>query len=720
VKKIQLLGLLCSLVLGCGNSDIWNSLNEKTGSSKEFVSFRIASPLSYGVIDEVTKTVFITVPFGTSLSNLVATFNSTGENVSVGGNIQTSGETANDFSHTVIYTVGAYDGSTADYSVTVNVASTDAKEITYFEVAGVAGTIHGASISVVVPSGTDITNIVPVFMHTGSSVSPGAGIPVDFTSPVSYSVKAYDGTSKTYSVHVLIASDTSKEIKSFIVLGNPCYINGDSIVITVPFGTSVASLIPTIAISGISVNPASGVAADFTSPVTYTVTAANGSTRNYTVTAVVASVSESNDSSLMSITVSKGVLQPAFSSTVFSYLDAPIPFSDSANPAYNDSQSVMINVVPSYEGARIQFNGGVPFVREGAYLRKNLDVGSTDLTITVTAIDGTTSTYTVKMYRAIPVFKTGQTILYTSGDDGGTKRGVSWPNPRFVVSGEGSCVIDLMTGLEWTKTVGIFGDVESWSNLASHDGASLYTMDGWRLANIRELLSIRSYGYTSTNWLTSSGFSILYTDLWSSTSYNTTDAWLLSISSGSMTVVPAGKSHPSSEYGLWMVRRKSSCIPETGQVTEFLPGDNGYHRLDSGVFFPSPRFHKNGDGTITDNLTGLTWHQNAVFKSEFSFSAALTDINNLNSASGGDWRLPNVNEIMSILDYSTEEPNVWLGTGLFTTWAGRYWSSTTDPADTANAFILNMTDGSLTTVKKESPPSSCVIWPVRDARNAAH
>ncbi|MDP3093612.1 MAG: S8 family serine peptidase [bacterium] len=61
-----------------------------------------------------------------------------------------------------------------------------------------------------------------------------------------------------------------------------------TIAITVPFGTNVTALVPIITITGASVSPISGAAQDFTSPVTYTVTAADSSTQAYVVTVTVA------------------------------------------------------------------------------------------------------------------------------------------------------------------------------------------------------------------------------------------------------------------------------------------------------------------------------------------------------------------------------------------------------------------------------------------------
>ena len=52
-------------------------------------------------------------------------------------------------------------------------------------------------------------------------------------------------------------------------------------------------------------------------------------------------------------------------------------------------------------------------------------------------------------------------------------------------------------------------------------------------------------------------------------------------------------------------------IAKTGQTTSYATGDDG--DLQNGVALPAwyPRFTDNGDGTVTDNLTGLMWAKNA-------------------------------------------------------------------------------------------------------------
>ena len=80
--------------------------------------------------------------------------------------------------------------------------------------------------------------------------------------------------------------DSSCEITSFKVGGEEWLSNGTISKIFCK-GTPVNSLTPTITISGVKVEPASGVAQDFSKAVTYTVTAEDGSTKSYTVNVTV-------------------------------------------------------------------------------------------------------------------------------------------------------------------------------------------------------------------------------------------------------------------------------------------------------------------------------------------------------------------------------------------------------------------------------------------------
>src|SRR5574344_1363036 len=78
-----------------------------------------------GTIDQTAHTVSVTVPSGTAVTALVATFTCSDKAaVTVTSTAQTSGTTANNFTNAVVYTVTAEDGSTNMYSVTVTASGT--------------------------------------------------------------------------------------------------------------------------------------------------------------------------------------------------------------------------------------------------------------------------------------------------------------------------------------------------------------------------------------------------------------------------------------------------------------------------------------------------------------------------------------------------------------------------------------------------------------------
>lgn len=87
--------------------------------AKALAAFTLAGVA--GSIDEVAKTVAVTLPAGIAVTALVASFTTTGIGVAVGATPQVSGVTANDFTAPVTYVVTAQDGSTASYLVTVTV-----------------------------------------------------------------------------------------------------------------------------------------------------------------------------------------------------------------------------------------------------------------------------------------------------------------------------------------------------------------------------------------------------------------------------------------------------------------------------------------------------------------------------------------------------------------------------------------------------------------------
>jgi hypothetical protein len=198
--------LLCMLIVffaGCASEE------DKASSKKEITEFSING--IEGTINKTDKSIEIAgMPFDTDVSALVATFTTTGESVKVDTTVQTSGETPNDFTNPVIYTVTAEDNSTQDYVVTVTLAPSPQKAITAFSLGESIGTIHETekTIAVSLSAGTDITALIATYTTTGVSVKVGSIFQAsgqtanDFTNPVVYTVTAADTTTQDYTVTV--------------------------------------------------------------------------------------------------------------------------------------------------------------------------------------------------------------------------------------------------------------------------------------------------------------------------------------------------------------------------------------------------------------------------------------------------------------------------------------------------------------------------------------
>ena len=126
---------------------------------------------------------------------------------------------------------------------------------------------------------------------------------------------------------------------------------------------------------------------------------------------------------------------------------------------------------------------------------------------------------------------------------------------------------------------------------------------------------------------------------------------------------------------------------KTGQTTVHQEGDDGTYQKG----FSGTRFADNGNGTITDNATGLMWikDHNAVgapFNAQMTWTNAITNCEALSYAGQTDWRLPNLRELQSIVDYSRLNPAV---DPLFTnTQSSFYWSSTTKVGITSDAWYV--------------------------------
>ena len=139
-------------------------------------------------------------------------------------------------------------------------------------------------------------------------------------------------------------------------------------------------------------------------------------------------------------------------------------------------------------------------------------------------------------------------------------------------------------------------------------------------------------------------------------------------------------------------------IPKTGVTTQctgdpyngsYAYPDDGYYQMGNPV---TPRFTAGtgaATGTVTDNVTGLMWEQkttdgtihdtNNTYNWSDAFDVFLKGLNDANFAGNNDWRIPNIIELQSILDYGYGAPGVLAINPIFTNTSSTYsyWSSTT-------------------------------------------
>ena len=102
----------------------------------------------------------------------------------------------------------------------------------------------------------------------------------------------------------------------------------------------------------------------------------------------------------------------------------------------------------------------------------------------------------------------------------------------------------------------------------------------------------------------------------------------------------------------------------------------------------------NGNGTVTDNKTGLIWQQGEP--GVMTWDSALSYCENLrlpdNSSGNTDWRLPNIKELESLTDDTRYRPAI--DTTFFpTAYASHYWSSTTGADDPYYAWVVLFSGG---------------------------
>jgi hypothetical protein len=165
---------------------------------------------------------------------------------------------------------------------------------------------------------------------------------------------------------------------------------------------------------------------------------------------------------------------------------------------------------------------------------------------------------------------------------------------------------------------------------------------------------------------------------------------------------------------------QTSCWNQSGALVDCTgTGQDGEYQAGVSV---SPRFTDNGDGTVKDNLTGLIWLKNANCFGFRNWTDALTDANTLSDgtcgladgSADGAWRLPNIKELQSLIDFGIVNPALPTGHPFSGADSISYWSSTTQVDAPIFAWLVDFYNGF--TFGFEKDDDVAYVWPVRSGQ----
>jgi len=201
-----------------------------------------------------------------------------------------------------------------------------------------------------------------------------------------------------------------------------------------------------------------------------------------------------------------------------------------------------------------------------------------------------------------------------------------------------------VTGLMWQKTPDFVK--------RTHDDAGKYAAalklagrDDWRVPTIKELFSIADFRgnmRTRTPYIDTKFFDFQYPKATQGPSGRPGRRDMDGQYRSSTRYLGITMGRDSSAFGFNFADGRIKSYPLRARLyVRCVRGKSGYGKN---------RFRDNGDGTITDRATSLIW-QKADSPKTMNWKQALSYAEGLKLAGRDDWRLPNVKELQSIVDY---------------------------------------------------------------------
>ena len=270
---------------------------------------------------------------------------------------------------------------------------------------------------------------------------------------------------------------------------------------------------------------------------------------------------------------------------------------------------------------------------------------------------------------------TGQKLSYTNtfGEDNDYNI-----NSPFYINNNDGTITDTITGLMWQKTDG--GEMTFENALSYTDTLTLGGFNNWRLPNAHEAFSILNL-QNNNPALDVSIFTKTLAEYWWTSNRQINDSTKIWVTNAGGGI----GNHPKSE-------------------TISAGGTKKIHvRAVRDIIAPpilANLYTDNLNGSITDNRIHLVW-QKIPNSNPMSWEAALQYAESLILGNDSNWRLPNIKELQSLNDESYINPSV--NPSFFNNVGVRkYWSSTTQQNQLANAWYWNTQYGITTYDAKSS------------------
>ncbi|OGW00156.1 MAG: hypothetical protein A2W75_07770 [Nitrospinae bacterium RIFCSPLOWO2_12_39_15] len=373
----------------------------------------------------------------------------------------------------------------------------------------------------------------------------------------------------------------------------------------------------------------------------------NSDAASTTSTAVTLNLSASDDVGVRGYCVSESSTTPSVSDSCWTTVTSTTSYSAAVTFTLS-SGGVGDNTKTVYVWFRDSAGNVSSFANDSITLTVSDKITPSKPSVPISS--GAISTTSTSKSAMLKLPDTGQTGDYTT--TAGEDSDYTINPPSYTDNGNGT-ITDNVTGLTWQKED---DNIErAWDNANTYcDDLTLGGSTDWRLPSDMELMSIVNYGIYNP---------AINTAYFPDT--NSSFYWL------SNTITS-----DSSTYTLHMNFTH-------GFIINYVSKSNRYYvRCVRGDITVTGNFTDNANGTVTDNNTGLMWQKDDDNTAR-EWESAITYCEGLSLGGDNDWRLPNIKELLSIID-TTYFPN---------TNSSYYWSSTTDADYYTNAWLVYFGDG---------------------------